>query len=85
MFTCILCVFFILDYLISKWSMSSVVYHIAIGAGGLGFDYRAGQIGHSVAKGSTPLRRCFGAVLPAAQALSCGASNPDTCSLHASA
>ena len=36
----------------------------AICAGGLGFDSRAGQIGHSVANGSPPLRRFFGAVLP---------------------
>ena len=29
----------------------------------LGFDSRAGKIGHSVAIGSQPLRRFFGAVL----------------------
>ena len=34
----------------------------SIGAGGLGFDPR-GEIGHSVANGSPPLRRSFGAVL----------------------
>ena len=36
---------------------------IAIGAGGLGFENRAGLIKHSVANGSPPLRRFFGAVL----------------------
>ena len=41
----------------------SVYKHIAIDVGGLGFDYRVGQIGHSVANGSPPLRRFFGAVL----------------------
>ena len=35
----------------------------SIGAGGLGFDLRAGQIGHSVASGSPSLRRFFAAVL----------------------
>ena len=35
-----------------------------IGTEGPGFDSRAGQIGHSVAKGSPPLQRFFGAVLP---------------------
>ena len=48
---------------------SLAVDHIAMGARGLGFDYRAGQIGHSVANGSLPLRRFFGAVLPRRQAV----------------
>ena len=34
--------------------------HVAIGAGGLGFDSLAGQIGHSVADASPSLRRFFG-------------------------
>ena len=37
---------------------------------GLGFNSRAGQIDHSVANGSPPLRRFFGVALP--QTLSCG-------------
>ena len=41
----------------------SVTKHIAIDAGGLQFDFRAGQIGHSVDNGSPPLRRFFVAVL----------------------
>ena len=40
-----------------------VLKHIAIGARGLGFDTLAGHVGHSVAYGSPPLRRFFGAVL----------------------
>ena len=44
---------------------SAVVNHIAIGAGGTAFDSQAGQIEHNVANGSPPLRRFFGAVLPA--------------------
>ena len=31
--------------------------NVAIGAGSLGFDSRIGQIGHSIANGSPPLRR----------------------------
>ena len=41
-----------------------IVKHIAIDAGGLGFKSRVGLIECSVATGSTPLRRFFGAVLP---------------------
>ena len=41
-----------------------VVKHIAIGAGGLGFDFRPGKIGHIVANDSPPLQGLFGAVLP---------------------
>ena len=41
-----------------------MVRDITIGAGGRGFDYQAGQIGHSVANGSLPLRCLFVAVLP---------------------
>ena len=37
-----------------------VVKDITIGAGGDGFDVRAGEIRHSVANGSSPLRRFFG-------------------------
>ena len=50
-------------------------------ARGLGFDTRAGQIGHSVANGLPPLRRFFGAVL--LKALSRG--DGPLHSLHASA
>ena len=41
-----------------------VIDDIAISAGGLWFDSRADQIGHSVAKGSLLQRRFFGAALP---------------------
>ena len=41
-----------------------MVKDIAIGAGGSGFDSRAGQIRHNAANGSPPLQRFFGAVLP---------------------
>ena len=37
--------------------VSSVVEHMANGAEGLGFDSRAGQIGHCVVNGSEPLWR----------------------------
>ena len=40
---------------------------IAIGAGGVGFDSRAGQIGHSGAKVSPTWQYFFGAVLPSAE------------------
>ena len=43
-----------------------VVIDIAIGAGGLGFDSRAAQIGRNVANVAPPLRGFFGAVLPRA-------------------
>ena len=43
--------------------VSSVVKHMAFGAGDQGFDSRAGQIEHSVANDSPPLRRFYGAVL----------------------
>ena len=36
----------------------------AIDAEGLGLNSQAGQVGHSVANGSQPLRRFFGAALP---------------------
>ena len=35
----------------------------------IGFDSRAGQIGHTVTNSSLPLRRFFGAARPNAQAL----------------
>ena len=41
-----------------------MIKDIAIGAGGLGFDSRAGQIRHTVADGSPALQRFFEAVLP---------------------
>ena len=40
-----------------------VVKDIAVGAGGLEFDYRPGQIRHSVANNVTPPQRYFGAML----------------------
>ena len=43
--------------------MGIVVKHVAIGAGGLGFD----QIGHSVAKDSPTLQYFFGAVWPSVE------------------
>ena len=39
-------------------------YDIDMGAGGLEFESRGGQAVHSVANGSPPLRRFFGAALP---------------------
>ena len=39
----------------SYWHVGVVV--IAIGAGGLGFDYQVGRIGHSVANGSCAARQ----------------------------
>ena len=45
-----------------NWMVSSVDKHKTIGVGGLGFESQAGQIRHSVANGSPPLRRFFGAV-----------------------
>ena len=40
-----------------------LLIHIVIGGRVSGFDSQAGQIGHSVANGSSPQRRSFGAVL----------------------
>ena len=37
---------------------------VAIDAEDLRFNFQTGQIGHSVANGSPPLRRFFGPVLP---------------------
>ena len=45
-------------------SAISVVNLISVDPSGLCFDSRAGRVGHSVANGSPPLRRFFGAVLP---------------------
>ena len=42
---------------------SAVVQYNAIGAGGLGFDSPAGQIGHGVANVATFLRSCVALVL----------------------
>ena len=44
--------------------MFTVVKDIAHAGGGLRFNYRAGRVKHTVANGSLPLRRSFGAVLP---------------------
>ena len=41
-----------------------VVKDNAYSEGGLEIDFRAGQIGRSVANGSPPLQRFFGTVLP---------------------
>ena len=49
---------------------------MSIGAGDLGFDYPADQIGQRVANGSPPLQRFFGAVLPRRLAAEMG---PATC------
>ena len=40
------------------WAVGAVVEDIAVCPGGLGFDFRSGQIKHSVANGSPPLQ-CF--------------------------
>ena len=45
-------------YILEKASWSSGNAFVS-GAGGLRFKSRAGQIGHSVANGSPPLRRFF--------------------------
>ena len=42
--------------------LSSVMRH-CYRSGDLGFESQVGKIGHSVAEGSPPLRRFFGAVL----------------------
>ena len=42
----------------SEVSVSAVVKDTVVGVGGLGFDYRADQIGHRVANGSPP-PQCF--------------------------
>ena len=43
---------------------SVMLKDFAIDAEGLGLNSRAGQVGHSVANDSQPLRRFFGAGLP---------------------
>ena len=58
-------VFYILIKFLKKLGDYSVVLKdFAIDAEGLGLNSQAGQIGHSVANGSQPLRRFFGAGLP---------------------
>ena len=54
---------------------------IAIGAGGLGLDSLADQVGYGFANSSPPLRRSFGAVLPRRKLAEMDSTN----SLHASA
>ena len=49
---------------VRHWPISSAVKHANIGAVGLGFDFWAGQIGHSVANSSLPLQHFFGTALP---------------------
>ena len=44
-----------------------MVKDVVVGAEGFGFDSRAGQIGHVVAKVSPTLQYFFGAVLPKAE------------------
>ena len=51
---------------------------VAIGAGGVGFDPRAGQIEHSIANSSTLLRRYCGVRCCVAQAISRGDRPPAT-------
>ena len=51
-----------LSCLLTNESLAQLLSAHAIGAGGLRFDYRTGQIGRSVANGSPPLQRFFGAV-----------------------
>ena len=62
--------------LISYPPVSSLAKHVGIGAGGLGIDSRAAQIGYSVAIAAMFLRSCV------AQAQSCG--DGSRLSLHAS-
>ena len=45
--------------------ISSAVTRVAVGAGGLGFDSRAGQFERSVANGSPPLRSFLSCVVQA--------------------
>ena len=44
---------------LTTYRVVSFVRHVAIGAGGLGFDSRAGKIRDTIANGSPPLRRFF--------------------------
>ena len=44
-----------------NWQVAAKVKDIAIGTVGVRFDSQAGQIGNSVANGSTRLRRVCGA------------------------
>ena len=66
-------------FLPASWSSDNA---FVSGAGGLRFKSLAGQIGHSVANGSPPLRHYSkGAVLPGRKEAKMGPAN----SLHASA
>ena len=56
-------VFYILIIFYKPAGDNAVVKDVAIDAEGLGFSSQAGQRGHTVANGSPPLRRFFGAVL----------------------
>ena len=52
------------DQSFNNSSRLAVVTYIVIGAGGLGFDFRAELIEHGVTNFSPPLQRFSGAVLP---------------------
>ena len=58
-----LVLYILMKFLKKPGDYSVVVKHLAIDAEGLGLNSQAGQIGHSVANGSQPLRRFFGAAL----------------------
>ena len=58
---------------------SSIVTHIAVAAVGFGFDSQVSQIGHIVAKRSTPLQSFFEGVLSRCYAAEMG---PAIRSLH---
>ena len=62
-------IFILLYYILIKFlkkpgDYSVVLKDFTINAEGLGLNFQAGQIGHSVANGSPPLRHFFGAALP---------------------
>ena len=56
--------FILIKFLKKPGDYSVVLKGFAIDAEGLGLNSQAGRVGHSVANGSLPLRRFFGAALP---------------------
>ena len=55
---------YLIKFLKKPGDYSVVLKDFAIDAEGLGLNSQAGQVEHSVANGSQPLRRFFGAMLP---------------------
>ena len=54
----------LIEFLKKPGDYSVMLKDFTIDGEGLGLNSQAGQVGHSVANGSQPLQRFFGATLP---------------------